>query len=179
MSLFSIVQIWVLRLKFFFLQFLVDIFPLGSGSVDPHIFADPDQGSQNLADPTDPDPKHCFYLWKDQQISFVYSLKNYKFQFWLIKSKVQQKKRRNLFNDIFRKIWLGTVVNQACVSLNKGLFEISPIVLFSSNIIWIFGMWYVFHPPWVVLEKTDFRFLEFFRFSWTIPWLVQLSVKYV
>ena len=45
------------------LQFLVDILPLGSGSVDPYIFAepDPDPGSQNLADPTDPDPdpKHC------------------------------------------------------------------------------------------------------------------------
>jgi len=38
---------------------LVDILPIGSGSVDPHIFADPDPGSQNLADPTDPDPKHC------------------------------------------------------------------------------------------------------------------------
>jgi len=38
---------------------LVDILPLGSGSVDPHIFADPDQGSQNLADPPDLDPKHC------------------------------------------------------------------------------------------------------------------------
>ena len=46
------------EIKNFFLQFLVDIFPLGSGSVDPHIFADPDPGSQNLADPTDPDPKH-------------------------------------------------------------------------------------------------------------------------
>ena len=48
-----------------FLQFLVDILPLGSGSVDPHIFADLDPGSQNLADPdpgsqnlADPDPKH-------------------------------------------------------------------------------------------------------------------------
>ena len=62
LSLFSIVQIWGLRVKFVFLQFLVDILPLGSGSVDPHIFADPDPGSQNLADPTDPDPdpKHCF-----------------------------------------------------------------------------------------------------------------------
>ena len=29
------------RSKIFFLQFLVDILPLGSGSVDPHIFADP------------------------------------------------------------------------------------------------------------------------------------------
>ena len=57
-SLFPIVQIWVLRLNFFFLQFLVDILPLGSGSVDPHIFSDPDPGSENLADPTDPDPKH-------------------------------------------------------------------------------------------------------------------------
>jgi len=27
--------------------------------MDPHIFADPDPGSQNLADPMDPDPKHC------------------------------------------------------------------------------------------------------------------------
>ena len=39
---------------------------LGSGSVDPHIFADQDHdpGSRNLAyltDPDpDPDPKHCF-----------------------------------------------------------------------------------------------------------------------
>ena len=35
---------------------MVDILPLGSG--DPHIFAepDPDPGSQNLSDPTDPDP---------------------------------------------------------------------------------------------------------------------------
>ena len=40
----------VLELKRFNLQFLVDILPLGSGSVDLHIFADPDQdpGSQNL-----------------------------------------------------------------------------------------------------------------------------------
>ena len=43
-----------------FLQFLVDILPLGSGSVDPHFFADPDQGSRSLADPTDPDSKHCY-----------------------------------------------------------------------------------------------------------------------
>ena len=31
--------------------------------MDPHIFLDPDPGSQNLADSTDPDsdsdPKHC------------------------------------------------------------------------------------------------------------------------
>ena len=26
-------------------------------SQDPHIFVDPDPGSQNVADPTDPDPK--------------------------------------------------------------------------------------------------------------------------
>ena len=46
-----------MKVKFFF-QFLVDILSLGSGSVDPHIFADPDPGSQNHADPTDPDPEH-------------------------------------------------------------------------------------------------------------------------
>ena len=43
-----------------FVQFLVDILPLGSVSVDPPIFAGPNPESQNLADPTDPDPKHCF-----------------------------------------------------------------------------------------------------------------------
>ena len=38
------------RSKKLFLQFFVDILPLGSGSVDPHIFANPDPnpGSQNL-----------------------------------------------------------------------------------------------------------------------------------
>ena len=58
-SLFSIVQIWVL--KKLFLQLLVDILSFGFGSVDPHIFWGLDPGSQNLADPTDPtdpDPKH-------------------------------------------------------------------------------------------------------------------------
>jgi len=39
---------------------LNDIFPLGSaGSVNPNIFAYPDSESQNVVDPTDPDPKHC------------------------------------------------------------------------------------------------------------------------
>ena len=40
---------------------MLDIGPLGSESVDPHIFADPDPdpGSQNFADSTDPDPKLC------------------------------------------------------------------------------------------------------------------------
>ena len=42
-SLFSIAQIWGWRVTIFFWQFMVDILPLGS--VDPHIF-------------TDPDPKH-------------------------------------------------------------------------------------------------------------------------
>ena len=36
----------------------VDIFPHGNGSVDPRIFAYPDPGSKNVADPIDPDPKH-------------------------------------------------------------------------------------------------------------------------
>ena len=39
-------------LCYFFLQFLVDIFPFRFGSVDSHFFANPDAGSQNLAAPT-------------------------------------------------------------------------------------------------------------------------------
>ena len=44
-SLFSIVQTWALRVKFFFCSFWLIFCPL-----------DPDPGSQSLADPTDPDP---------------------------------------------------------------------------------------------------------------------------
>ena len=36
-----------------------------------HIFADPDPGSQNLADPTDPNPKHCLNV---NHIKFLPSL---------------------------------------------------------------------------------------------------------
>ena len=46
---FSKVQIWVLGVKKSFFYFLL---PLGSGSVNPHIFADPDPGSKNLEDLT-------------------------------------------------------------------------------------------------------------------------------
>ena len=65
----SKVKIWILGVKSFFMQFLVDILPFGPGSVDPHIFADPDLGSQNLGNPTYPDPKHCLkvkikFLWE-------------------------------------------------------------------------------------------------------------------
>jgi len=56
MSKFLKVQICVLGVKKFFLILLVDILPLGSGSVDPHIFSDPDPGSQNLAN-----LKHCAF----------------------------------------------------------------------------------------------------------------------
>ena len=43
--------------KVFFCSFWLIFYPLDP---DPYIFADPDpdQGSQNLADPTDPDAKH-------------------------------------------------------------------------------------------------------------------------
>ena len=60
--LISKVQIWVLGVNSFFLQFLVvNILPLGSGSVNLHIFANPDPKSQNLEDP---DPKHCKVTWR-------------------------------------------------------------------------------------------------------------------
>ena len=32
--------------------------------MDPNFLADPDLGSNNLADPTDPDPRHCSKLSK-------------------------------------------------------------------------------------------------------------------
>ena len=53
-----------LRINIFFLHFLVDILPLRFESMDLHIFADldPDPGSQNIADPMDPDLKHCIHI---------------------------------------------------------------------------------------------------------------------
>ena len=41
---------YVKILRRFLFVALVDILPIGSGSMDPHIFADPDQGSQNVMD---------------------------------------------------------------------------------------------------------------------------------
>ena len=60
---FLIVQILILRVQLF-LQFLADALRLGSGSVDSHTFGDPDpnSGSQNFADLTDPDPKHWYIV---------------------------------------------------------------------------------------------------------------------
>ena len=47
---------FILQFRFgFFLPFLVDMLQLGSGC--PQNFADPDPGSQKLADPTDMDAK--------------------------------------------------------------------------------------------------------------------------
>ena len=56
--------------KKFFCSFWL-IFTLGSGSLDPHIFADPDSGSQNLADPTNPDPYH-WILYTIIVLNFTY-----------------------------------------------------------------------------------------------------------
>ena len=67
-----------------FFEVFVDILHLGSGAVDSHIFADPDPGSQNLADPTDPDPKHCFKssysLWVALYYKFLTILSGSNFQ---------------------------------------------------------------------------------------------------
>ena len=52
-----IISLFCKSLDLVFLQFLVDILLLGSGSEDPHTFGnpDPDRGSLSLADPIDPD----------------------------------------------------------------------------------------------------------------------------
>ena len=86
-SLFSIVHIWVLSVKHWFLKIFVDILPLGSGCVDPHIFADPDPRSQNLADSTDPDfntilpRKHqvysCWKPLKERTEKKIYSVQSF------------------------------------------------------------------------------------------------------
>ena len=48
----------------FFLQFFVDILPLNP---------DQDPGSQNVADPTDPDPKHSFLEILFETSFFIYT----------------------------------------------------------------------------------------------------------
>ena len=56
-SLFSIVHILV---ESIFLQFLVDILPFGSGSMEPHIFADPD-------------PKHWFQVYRCKSVIAIFA----------------------------------------------------------------------------------------------------------
>ena len=61
---FFTVKISVLRAKDYCLQVWVDILPHVSGSVEPHIYWVPNPGSQNVANPTDPAPKHKpLYIW--------------------------------------------------------------------------------------------------------------------
>ena len=66
-SFFLTANILVLRAEDFSLAFLVDILPLGSGSVDPHNFLDSDPGSRNVLDPKDPDPKP----WLTTNLSYI------------------------------------------------------------------------------------------------------------
>ena len=114
-SLFSLVQISVLRVVFL-LQFFVDILPLGSGSVDPHIFADPDPdpGYQNLAD-----PKHClgrlFSIYKYLQTKKDVTDSNWKFKIWQmwqleIENPVHCKLSYNTIgeNILLKSLFLGT-----------------------------------------------------------------------
>ena len=65
-----------LKEKYFLLQFFVDILILGSGSVDPHIFANsnPDPGTRNVADPMDPDPdpEHWSNVCELAHVEFVF-----------------------------------------------------------------------------------------------------------
>ena len=64
-----------LRKKKKFCSFWLFFLPIESGSVDPHIFADPDPISQNLADPTDPDSKHCYYYYQSTYSLSIMSCK--------------------------------------------------------------------------------------------------------
>ena len=56
-------------LSYFFAYFYAKTWFLGSGYVDPESFVDPDPESQNLADPMDPDPKHCIEQFKTITLS--------------------------------------------------------------------------------------------------------------
>ena len=77
------VHLTIMPIFRFFLQFLVDIMPLGSGSVDPHIFADPDPGSQNLSYLTDPDP-HRNKKSEETPLNYIVYYLDYYTTSWLI-----------------------------------------------------------------------------------------------
>ena len=75
MNIFSGLRIFKKKNIFFSPIFLLklDFMPL-----DLHVFADPNPGntgSQNVADPTDPDPKHCFIHLS--YFSYLFILFNY------------------------------------------------------------------------------------------------------
>ena len=80
---FSTVEIWVRQLKN--LLFLVDILPLA------HFLVDLAPGGQNLAaDPTEPDPKHCWEPTVD--IEFKQKFKN---------SKTKDLSHTNIFQSLY------------------------------------------------------------------------------
>ena len=57
-----------LELTFLFSIWLI-FYPL-----DPHIVADPDPGSLNLADPTNPDPKHFQYCLTLYNTTLIFTI---------------------------------------------------------------------------------------------------------
>ena len=57
--------------------------------MDPHIFADPDPGSQNLADPTDPDPKHWFFATQCYMLTCNMERENFKLSLFIPKKIVK------------------------------------------------------------------------------------------
>ena len=75
-SPFSIVQIRVLGVKKFFLEFLIDILYLGSGYF---CRSGSGTGNQNLADSTDPNVEHCklFYRYTSLLCKIMSQFKSY------------------------------------------------------------------------------------------------------
>ena len=78
LRMYTIIQIWVLRVKDFILQFLVDILPLGFGSVDRRIRI---QEAQIL---------RIYRIWILNNVK--YKKKITKFDFRFLMSKCQKKK---------------------------------------------------------------------------------------
>ena len=101
-SLFSIVEILVLRVNKFFLQFLVE--PLGSGSAYQHIFADSDIGSQNLANSTDPSLKHWSWIIINLFVTTIYEFYtiSINFSIWTFFTRIQgaESKLTVLFGNV-------------------------------------------------------------------------------
>ena len=90
-SLFSTIQIWVLRVNKFFCCSFWLIFC----SLDP----DQDPGSQNLANPSDPDPKHFLDI---KYLPFVVSHKNFIFLISASKQFSYSENQKSLELDDFK-----------------------------------------------------------------------------
>ena len=129
----------ILTAKSFFFSF-IEILPLGSGSVDPHIFANSDPGTQNVLDPTD----HKHWIIYTYLFSWFCVDQKYFMTIWLtfchlmrIRSQILKsnnfENKKKIYKDRRKSVALARIFLKWLYRLKVLFFKVVPICIFCTN----------------------------------------------